>query len=450
MTKRILSLFLLFALLLSFSACTTVVIKESRKNKNTEQSTRAEELPATAALTNAEVVTSPGEEIVTAEDTKPAAQVSPDFKIGLICLHDEIISVDDYVFIKAINEVKALLGLTDGQVVIKRNIPESNECYDAARDLAESGCKVIFADSFGHEDYMIRAAREYPEVQFCSYSGYKAHTEKQPNYHNAYARIYEGRFLTGVAAGLKLNEMIASGTIAPEQAVLGYAGAFPYAEVISDYTAFFLGARSVCPSATMKVSFAASWFDQAREQEAATTLINAGCVLISQHSASGGAPRACAQYGVPNVSYAVDTAADYPNTALITTGMDWAPYFEMIIKLTDEGKGAEIPYDWAGGIAEGAVKTGGLNDAVAAKNTRSELDACIELIKSGKLKVFDTGSFTVNGETLTSYLADVDYDNYFTGETEAIRDGYFHECEYRSAPYFDITIDGIQWINNPY
>ncbi len=449
MTKRTFSLFLLFALLLSFSACTTVVIKESRKNKNTEQNTRSEEIPATEALTNAEVVTSPGEETVTAEDTKPAAQVSSDFKIGLICIHDEYAAYDNN-FIQALLEVKKELGLTDEQVIIKKHVSESNECYDAARDLAESGCKVIFADSFGHEGYMVLAAREYPQVHFITASGVMAITENRSNYHNAYARIYEGRYLTGVAAGLKLNEMIEQGKIKAEQAVIGYVGAFAYAEVISDYTAFFLGARSVCPSATMKVRFTGSWYDQPREQEAASVLISSGCVLISQHADSLGAPMACEQYGVPNVSYNVITAPDYPKTALIASRIDWAPYFEMIIKLTDEGKGEEIPRDWAGGIAEGAVKIGGLNEAVAAKNTKAKLDDCIDRLKAGTLHVFDTSKFTVDGAQLTSYLADAVYDPEYSPDTNVISDGYFHECEYRSAPYFDIRIDGIMLINELY
>lgn len=371
----------------------------------------------------------------TNDDTKTS-----NVKIGLICLHDEN-STYDANFINALKDVQKELGLTDEQVLIKTNIPESDACYTAASELVEAGCTAIFADSFGHETYVLQAAKEFTDVQFYHATGTMAHTEKLANFHNAFASIYEGRYLAGVAAGLKLNEMISSGKITADQAVIGYVGAFPYAEVKSGYTSFYLGARSVCPSATMKVTYTNSWFDIALEREAALKLINDGCVLISQHADSEGAPKACEEKGVPNVAYNVNTISMGPNTALISSKIYWAPYFKMMYEAAVNG--TAVPTDYTGSLKDGMVQLTELNTAVAAEGTQAKLDEVKAELEAGTLKVFDTSKFTVKGATLTTYMADVDTDADYTPDTEAVADGYFHESEYRSAPYFDIIIDGV-------
>ena len=367
-----------------------------------------------------------------------------EFKVGFIFLHDEN-STYDKNFIDAANAAAKALGLTEDQVIMKTGIPEGPECYEAACDLVDSGCDLVFADSFGHESYMIQAAKEFPNVQFCHATGTKAHTEKLANYHNAFASIYEGRYLAGIAAGMKLNEMIAAGDITAEQAVVGYVAAWPYAEVISGYTSFFLGVRSVCASATMKVEYTNSWFDIALEREAALNLINSGCALISQHADSEGAPKACEEKEIPNVAYNISTISIAPTTALISSKINWEPYMKLIIEKTMAGKGNEIPYDWCGGIEEGSVELTELNSAVAAEGTQAAIDAAIAQFKAGTLKVFDTSKFTVKGQTLTEYLADVDDLGDYVPETNVVHDGYFDESAEgkRSAPYFDLIIDGI-------
>ncbi len=363
-----------------------------------------------------------------------------DFKVGFIFLHDEN-STYDKNFLDAALAAKEALALTDEQVMIKTNIPESNECYEAAADLVDAGCDVIFADSFGHEDFIIQAAKEFPDVVFSHATGTKAHTENLPNFYNAFASIYEGRFLVGVAAGLKLNEMIESGKITADQAKMGYVGAYPYAEVKSGYTSFFLGARSVCPTATMDVKFTNSWFDIAAEKETANALIADGCVLVSQHADSEGAPKACEEAGVPNVAYNLDTREWGPNTALISSKINWQPYFEHLI--TSVQKGEAVTQDFCGGLEDDVVQILGLNDAVAAEGTQEKLDEIKAKLIAGEIKVFDTATFTVEGAVLDTYLADVDSDAAFTPDTEVVADGYFHESEKRSAPYFDVDIDGI-------
>ena len=366
------------------------------------------------------------------------------FKVGFIFLHDEN-STYDKNFIDAAKAACAALGLTEDQMILKVNVPEGAECYDAACELVEAGCDLVFADSFGHEAFMIQAAKEFPDVQFCHATGTKAHTEKLANYHNAFASIYEGRYIAGIVAGMKLNDMIAKGEITAEQAVIGYVAAWPYAEVKSGYTSFFLGARSVCPSATMKVEYTNSWFDIALEKTAAEKLIGDGCVLISQHADSEGAPKACDAAGVPNVAYNISTKDIAPNTWLISSKIDWTPYMKLIIEKTRDGKGNEIPYDWCGGIKEGSVVLTELNTALAAPGTQEAMNAAIEAFKAGTLHVFDTNTFTVNGAKLESYLADVDDLGDFVGETEVVLNGYYNESAEgkRSAPYFDLIIDGI-------
>ena len=358
-------------------------------------------------------------------------------KVGFIFLHDEN-STYDKNFMDAAKAACEKMGV---EYELRTNIPEGQECYETAADLADGGCKLVFADSFGHEDFMIQAAKEFPDVQFCHATGTKAHTEKLDNYHNAFASIYEGRFLAGVAAGMKINEMIEAGEITEEQAKMGYVGAFPYAEVKSGYTSFYLGAKSVCPSVTMEVTFTNSWYDPTLENEAANKLIENDCVLISQHADSMGAPSACEQAGVPNVSYNGSTIAAGPNTFIVSSRINWEPYFEYIIDCAMNGKAIDI--DWTGTIATGSVELTEVNADVAAEGTQEAIDAAMAKMEAGELHVFDTSTFTVDGKELTSYLADVDDMGDFKGETEVVSDGYFHESEYRSAPYFDIDIDGI-------
>lgn len=370
-----------------------------------------------------------------------------DIKVGFIFLHDEN-STYDKNFIDAANKVKETLGLSDEQVIFKTNIPESNECYEAAADLADRGCDVVFADSFGHEPFMAQAAQEFPQVQFCHATGTTAHTAGIPNFHNAFASIYEGRYLAGIAAGMKLNEMIDKGEFTAEEAKIGYVGAFTYAEVISGYTSFFLGARSVCPSVTMEVQFTGSWYDETAEKEAANTLINRGCKLISQHADSMGAPTACESAGVPNVSYNGSTLVACPNTFIVSSSVNWVPYFTYMIESVMNG--TEIDADWCKGTAEDAVVLSELNDKVIAPGTAEAIGEAKAKMASGELHVFDTATFTVGGQTVTSYLADVDTDANYTPDTEAVSDGYFHESEMRAAPYFDLRIDGITTLNEAF
>ncbi len=388
-------------------------------------------------------------------------QQTASIKVGFITLHDEN-STYDLNFINAAKKAIADLGLTEDNYILKTNVPEGQECYETAMDMVDKGCNIIFADSFGHEPYMIDAAKENPDVQFCHSTGTRAHTEGLANYHNAFASIYEGRYLAGIAAGLKLNEMIEAGKFTAEEAKIGYVGAFTYAEVVSGYTSFFLGARSVCPTVTMEVTFTGSWYDETLEKTGAELLIDRGCKLISQHADSYGAPTACQNAGVPNVSYNGSTKNVGADTYIISSRIDWAPYYEYAIKAVMDG--TEIATDWTGTLATGSVVLEELNTDVAAAGTAEAIAAATTKLENGELHVFDVSTFTTRADDtmntfkvdflkvdadghITSYLADVDTDEAYTGDTEVVHDGYFSESEKRSAPYFDLQIDGIELLN---
>ena len=420
--KKILSLALVLVLMLGLVAC------GSKTDTPTATNAPAAGTEAAAAATEA-----------------PAAVA--DVKLGFIFLHDEN-STYDLNFMNGAKEAIAALGLTEDQYLFRTNIPEGQECYDAACELADAGCNIIFADSFGHEDYMIQAAKEFPNVQFCHSTGTKAHTEGLSNYHNAFAAIYEGRYLAGVVAGLKLNEMIANGEFTADEAKMGYVGAFTYAEVVSGYTSFFLGAKSVCPTVTMDVTFTGSWYDETAEKEGANKLIANGCKLISQHADSMGAPTACETAGVPNVSYNGSTVAACPNTFLVSSRINWAPYYKYVV---DCVRGGEIiAADWTGTIETGSVVLTDINEAVCAEGTAAKLEEVKAAIEDGSVKVFDITKFTVDGKTVESYMADVDTDPDYTPDTEVIEDGAFQESTKRSAPYFDLKIDGINLLDTAF
>ena len=421
--KKILSLALVLVMVLGLAACGSKT-----------------EAPATTAA-----AAEAGETTAAAETQAPAAVA--DVKLGFIFLHDEN-STYDLNFMNGAKEAIAALGLTEDQYLFRTNIPEGQEAYDAACELADAGCNIIFADSFGHEDYIIQAAKEFPDVQFCHSTGTKAHTEGLSNYHNAFAAIYEGRYLAGVVAGLKMNEMIEKGEFTAEEAKMGYVGAFTYAEVVSGYTSFYLGAKSVCPSVTMDVTFTGSWYDETAEKEGANKLIQNGCKLISQHADSMGAPTACETAGVPNVSYNGSTVAACPNTFLVSSRINWAPYYEFVVNCVKNGEA--IPADWTGTIETGSVVLTDINEAACAAGTAEKLEEVKAAIEAGTTKVFDTTTFTVEGKAMESYMADVDTDAAYTPDTEVIEDGAFQESTKRSAPYFDLKIDGINLLDTAF
>lgn len=365
-----------------------------------------------------------------------------DLKVGVIYIGDEN---EGYTaaHMAGIDEMMAAVGLTEDQVIEKTTIPEDESCYDAAVDLAEQGCNIIFGNSFGFESYILQAAAEYPEVEFCHATGYQAAKSGLANMHNYFTAVYESRYVSGVAAGMKINEMIANGDITEKEAKMGYVGAFPYAEVISGFTSFYLGAKSVCPTVTMEVQYTNSWADMAGEAEVATKLIDDGCVLISQHADTTGAPSACEEKGVPCVGYNIDMTTVAPNSALTSASINWGPYYTYAVQCVVNGE--KIDTDWCQGYSEGADRITALNEKVIAEGTTEKVAEIETALKDGSLHVFDTATFTVDGSSLEDLIAKGgDYEKY----SAYVSDGYYHESELASAPAFDLIIDGITSVTN--
>ena len=377
------------------------------------------------------------------DETKPSEENGNNtegktLKVGMICIGDENDQGYTYNFYRAkdsVTEKMAAKGVTLDWNIIT-NIGEDDGCTDACVELAEAGCDVVICNSYGHEPYMLKAAPDYPNVQFIGCTNLNSQFAGLDNCHNAFANIYEGRYVAGVVAGMKIKELIDSGKITADQAKIGYVGAYPFAEVISGFTAFYLGARSIVPEVTMTVKYVSSWSDATAEGNAAQALCDEGCVLISQHADTTGAPSACEAAGVPCVGYNISMLPVAPNTALTSAAGDWGAYVTYAVKCLIDGE--EIDRDWCKGYAEGAVYTTELNDSIVAPGTAEKVAELEEAFKAGTVKVFDTSTFTVNGETLTSYTT-----AYGLEGIEMVSDGEFHESSVRSAPYFDILIDGI-------
>jgi len=370
-----------------------------------------------------------------------------DFKVGAILIGDEN---EGYTFahMEGIKAACETLGIPSENLIFKYTVPEDEKCYDAAVDLAEQGCSIIFANSFGHETYLMQAASEYSDVYFAHATGTHARTAGMSNFANYFDNIYEARYVSGIVAGMKLKEMMDAGSVTDPY--IGYVGAYPFAEVVSGYTAFFLGIRSIVPDAHMDVTFTNSWFDIKAEGEAANALISRGCVIIGQHADSTGAPSAVqaahdkGNTNVYSVGYNVDMLSVAPDVALTSPQNNWEVAYEEIIRTAMEG--GKLETDYCNGYAEGGVMLSALGTA-CAPGTQEAVDAAIAAIKDGSLHVFDTANFTVDGKPVTNAFA-TDTDGDFVPDAdEAIIDGYYHESYFQSAPSFSLAIDGITKLN---
>lgn len=420
-------------------------------------------------------------------------------KVGLICLHDTS-STYDKNFIDALNEAVADLGaekVVFSEDCLLTGIEENQDCFNAAKDLVKKGCNVIFADSFGHQEYMLKAAEKWPSVQFCHATGTNAKTANLDNYHNAFASIYEGRFLAGVAAGARLyvdNFDTYYTTYEFPSLKVGYVGAYSYAEVKSGYTAWFLGVRAALESfgvsgdkVTMDVRCTGDWYSPTKEADAATALINDGAVLVSQHADSMGAPGVCEDHNpvIPNVTYNISTKSECPNSYIAHSRINWAPYYKAVVNAlyADAAIEGEVNHNWTGTMATGSVEASIDMDNIVKNWSHEELatkaelkaqlqtryNAVVEGLRLGTIKVFDVDTFKVTvvteGENkknvnatvdadghLTAYQADTDGD--YAPDTNVIKTvgttTFFNESVECSAPYFDLDIDGITVVTAAY
>lgn len=382
-------------------------------------------------------------------------------KIGVILVGDE---TEGYTaaHMEGIKTAAASLGIKDDQIIWKYKVEENSTCYDAAVDLVGQGCNMVISNSYGHQTFMVQAAEEYPDVTFVSMTGDFAAISGLDNFKNAFTKVYESRYVSGVVAGMKLKELLDNGTLSAQtqpnsfdangNVKIGYVGAFAYAEVVSGYTAFFLGVQSVVPNTVMEVMYTNSWFDIDKEGAAAEALVANGAVIIGQHADSTGAP-AAVQKLLDNgticysIGYNIDMLATAPTAALTSATNTWSVFYKHAFETVM--KGEKLEADWAGGYAQDAVAITKLGESCAA-GTAEKVAEIEGALKAGTLHVFDTNTFTVSGEKVTSAPCDMSFMDWSTmtaiyqGETvEAIKDGYFAESEFRSAPYFSLRIDGI-------
>ncbi len=398
--KKILALILALVMVLSFAAC------------------GGEETPNTP---------NNGEENVEKEPV-----TKENIKIGFVHISDP--SDMGYTYNHDLGTKKMVedLGLSEDQIINKYNIGEDESCATAINELIEAGCNIIFATSFGHGDYIKEAAAEHPEIEFCHATGSGAADSGLSNFHNYFTAIYEARYIAGVTAGLKLNELIANGTIKEEEAVIGYVAAFYFEEVISGFSAFYLGAKSVCPSATMITLKADSWSDPVKEGQIAQSLIDQGAVLISQHSDNTSPATTAEAAGVFHCGYNSDMAPAAPNASLISARADWSIYLEYAVNCVLNGEA--IVTDWCEGYSEGANFTSDLNTAIAAPGTQEKINEVAAGLKDGSVHVF-AGPWTGT--------------NNFTGEVYNCAEGeWVDESETRSAPYFAYILEGITLLDN--
>ena len=368
------------------------------------------------------------------------------FKVGVILVGDENEGYT-YAHIEGIRKAMTACGLTDDNMVWCYNIPENEECYDKCIECVEQGCDLIITNSYSHQSYTQQAAEENPDVEFVAMTGDTAMKSGLANFHNAFNMTFESRYVSGIVAGMKLKELMDAGLVTDPY--IGYVGAYPYAEVVSGYTGFFLGIKSIVPDAHMDVQYTNSWFNQQEEGKAAEALMGRGCVIIGQHADSTGAPAAVqaakdAGKVVYSVGYNVDMLQAAPTAALTSSTNDWSVFYTYLFQAAMAGE--TIVTDWSKGYDAGAVAITALGPEVA-EGTAEAVAAAEEAIKNGTLHVFDTKTFTVGGQEVTSAFT-FDSDGDWTNDTnEGIVDGYYHESEFISAPSFSLRIDGITELN---
>ena len=355
------------------------------------------------------------------------------YTVGMVCIGNEEMAYDRN-FYHAADAAKEILAGKGINIEWKYTYdhPEGDPVAEDCIEFAEDGAIAVFLNSYGMENAMLSVAADYPDTVFAALTNEGSKSDDLDNTVNAFPSIYEGRYLAGVAAGMKLNEMIDNGEITEDEAVLGYVGAYTYAEVVSGYTAFYLGAKSVCDSATMLVEFIGSWGDPAMEATTDSTT----------------PATTCQQNGVYHIGYNIAMDDVAPEASIVSSKIDWTNYFVYVIETLVNG--GTVDQDYMGhGLKDGDVVLTAVNENIAADGTDEAIETAANAIKDGSLHVFDTSKFTVDGQTVTEAMIDMDAD--FTPDnTNAISDGYYHESFYKSAPAFDLRIDGITLVNEAY
>lgn len=388
--------------------------------------------------------------------------------VGAILIGDETEGYSE-AHIKGIEAAKKTLEAKGAKVNVsyEKKVPEGNEVKTKVETLTSAGNNIVITNSYGHQDAFGEGQFDvtaHPTVDYISMTGDRACLSDAANYHNAFNATYQSRYIAGYVAGLKLEEMVNSNSIpaasltANGDIKLGYVGAFNFAEVVSGYTGFFLGVQSVVPNVVMDVKYVNSWWDHDAEKSAARDLIANGALIVSGHADSTGAPEACEEAyksgtTVFNVGYNVSMLEAAPSCSLTSATNDWSVYYTHAFfnKIT----GAAIEKDWSQGYENGAVAITKLNYKCFA-TSKDELDNKVKAragqVRDGSVKVFDCSKWTVDGEHLDEYYITDSWSTVIG--TQCIKTDnnctFFDESnasQVRSAPYFDVRIDGITELN---
>lgn len=390
------------------------------------------------------------------EQTKPSADTDtpPVFKIGMVFVSSQE-APESVTHVESIKKVMKEHSLSDEQLVCEYSVRADDDCYEKIAQLVDNGCDLVISNSNSHQDYMNEAATDYPDTDFVVIGGDTAAASRLGNFYNAYTKVYEARYLSGVVAGMKLKQLDKTNAIADinldddGNVKLGYVGTLPSAQASSAYSAFYLGVKSVYSDVALSVQFTNKRYDMQAEIDTANQLIEQGCVVIAQHSSSVGvasAVKSASENG--KVCYCVGFDSDMstvsPDNALVSAKIEWSVYYQELLDCVLNDK--EIEQDWCKGYEDLAVSLTELN-LCCADGTQERLDMVLTGMKSGEVQVFDTQEFTRNGKKVnTVYVTDTDKDD-IPDEDQAIFDGFFHESYFRSAPYFTIEIDGITLLN---
>lgn len=355
-------------------------------------------------------------------------------KIGVVHIMDLGDQGYSYNHDQGVKEMLANLGLSEDQYIPKFNIDDTDAAAtnQAITELIDTGCQIIFATSFSYGSSVVEFAKEYPDIQFCHATGADVHgaAADLPNFHNYFAKIHQARYLGGIAAGMK--------TLETGNNKLGYVAAHPFAEVISGFTAFYLGAKSVNPDVTMDVMYINSWGDAALEEKVAQALIERGCGVISQHSDNLTPATAAEKAGVFHVGYNADMTAAAPKASLCSPRINWGVYMTYAVEQFLNGQ--PIAPDWSEGLASGAVVLSPLNEAIAAEGTQAAIDAAVVEIAAGKL-IFKGALKDPEGNP--AVMTDFGGNPIFTFEND---DSAWEESGSVSAPSFNAIIEGISII----
>ena len=346
------------------------------------------------------------------------------------------------------NFVKAQHALEDEygdkvEVLFKSNVL-SKDSEQPMRDLIRDGVRILFITL--DTDIPITLAREYPDVQFCQVSLPSISMDGTPeNYHTFNGEIYQARYVSGIAAGMKLRQLLDSGALLPRDALVGYVGANASTEVISGYTAFLLGVRSVAPEATMRVRYTGSWSNYAAEKEQTRELINEGCVIIAQHVNTTAPAVACEEASsagktVYHVGYHMSMMDVAPSCSLVSVRTNWAPYVIQAVQAVINGVSIEKTVDahvhgrdMSAGFESGWVELLELNKFIAAEGTQEKIDNAVEGLKKGRIKVF-SGNYT--GVNPLSQTDTIDLNEGFT------------ENQYSSNPSFGYILQDCILVEN--